>query len=1356
MTKAKFLVVYCLFISGLCCMANVTKDINMRFKDVRQGLSHQTVNCFYQDEFGFLWIGTQDGLNRFDGRKFEVFKPDNANPYSININNIRQVCGNKAGLLFIRSLQSVTLYDMRLNRFRVLREGEVAGICYAHDALWIATGKEIYRYRNLDQAPELFFSFPSDEEDVLMNSLMVRQNQTVVVGTSSKGVYCIDQSAHITRRMDVGAVNSITEDRNGSIWIATRNRGLIRLDEDGKLTHFKHNKVAENTINHNNVRHVTQANDSLLYIGTYAGLQTLNLFTGEFTDYEYDLNVEAADIRSIISMHYDTSGTLWLGTFYQGIQYYNVANDAFHFYRSSTAVGGHLNSYIISSIAEDRSGRIWFASEGSGLNYYDKHTKRFFPLKKVYSQELSFKIVKSLYYEREPDYLWVASLYQGINRINLSTGHIESIPENIYTPEGKTVVDRAYNLVKMIEFAGHDSLLIAAKGGLLVLDKKHLRLHHFEHPSLAAKHLSQVWDMTFDKDGDLWLTTSFDLIRVNLKAGTAHSYPFSKIAQSTAQHHINHILCDKKGRIWLGSTGSGIYLFDKKTDSFVGYGAKQGLENGFITGLVESPLDGSIYVATNGGFSKFNLATTTFENYNRQSDFPLNNVNDGGLYIASDHDIYVCGLAGIVSIAQEKLNKQSVDYDVFVKRVLVDNTEIQPLDSLGLIKETVLYEHRLVLPPRYSSVTFEIASNTLNNISNIGLEYKLEGFDNEYMKAGDNTMITYTNLHPGHYTFHVRGDQVGVHGQEAPSVSFELIVEAPVYQRAWFILLMVLTAILIAGYIIRMFWIRKTLRHSLLAEKREKEYIENVNQSKLRFFTNISHEFRTPLTLIISQIDMLFQSSSLSPTLYNRIIKISKNANRMRNMISELLEFRKLEQNYVSLHVCEQNLIPFLKDIYLSYCELATQQSITFNFQNAEENLLLWFDSNQLQKVFYNLLSNAFKYTKPGGTVELYVSSDENEVCIKVIDTGIGLSADDVSHIFDRFYQAENGKQVAGANPGTGLGLALSKNIIHLHHGDIAVQSQVGYGTIFTVTLLRGNVHFENDKNAILLESPDEPMIKEESLPDSISSEEYEEMEKAFPGLKAGSYKVLIVEDNEELLQILNALFAPFYQVILARNGEEGLRKANEEKPDLVVSDVMMPLMSGMEMCMKIKNNIDLCHIPVVLLTALDSVEYNIEGLQQGADDYISKPFHAKVLLMRCNNLIRNRLLLKSQLTKQVDFDVQLLATTSLDQQLLNRIVEIVDQRMGEPDFDVNALARELNMGRSSFFTKVKNLTGMTPSEFMQNQRINRAATLLREQPDLLVNEISDRLGFSSTVYFSRCFKAKFGVSPAQFRKKEQ
>lgn len=1275
MTKAKFLVVYCLFISGLCCMANVTKDINMRFKDVRQGLSHQTVNCFYQDEFGFLWIGTQDGLNRFDGRKFEVFKPDNANPYSININNIRQVCGNKAGLLFIRSLQSVTLYDMRLNRFRVLREGEVAGICYAHDALWIATGKEIYRYRNLDQAPELFFSFPSDEEDVLMNSLMVRQNQTVVVGTSSKGVYCIDQSA-----------------------------------------------------------------DSLLYIGTYAGLQTLNLFTGEFTDYEYDLNVEAADIRSIISMHYDTSGTLWLGTFYQGIQYYNVANDAFHFYRSSTAVGGHLNSYIISSIAEDRSGRIWFASEGSGLNYYDKHTKRFFPLKKVYSQELSFKIVKSLYYEKEPDYLWVASLYQGINRINLSTGHIESISENIYTPEGKTVVDRAYNLVKMIEFAGHDSLLIAAKGGLLVLDKKHLRLHHFEHPSLAAKHLSQVWDMTFDKDGDLWLTTSFDLIRVNLKAGIAHSYPFSQIAQSTAQHHINHILCDKKGRIWLGSTGSGIYLFDKKTDSFVGYGAKQGLENGFITGLVESPLDGSIYVATNGGFSKFNLATTTFENYNRQSDFPLNNINDGGLYIASDHDIYVCGLAGIVSIAQEKLNKQSVDYDVFVKRVLVDNTEIQPLDSLGLIKETVLYEHRLVLPPRYSSVTFEIASNTLNNISNIGLEYKLEGFDNEYMKAGDNTMITYTNLHPGHYTFHVRGDQVGVHGREAPSVSFELIVEAPVYQRAWFILLMVLAAILIAGYIIRMFWIRKTLRHSLLAEKREKEYIESVNQSKLRFFTNVSHEFRTPLTLISSQLEMLLMHKDIIPEVYNKILDIYKNSRRMNNLVDEVIDIRKQDQGYLKLKISKENIVAVIEEICGSFYSYAQLNKIDLRFSSTLKEADLYIDKTQIEKVFYNLLSNAFKYTKPGDWISVELSAEgDNDIVISVNNLGVGIDKSKIKHVFERFWQDDSATTTRTVK-GSGIGLAMAKGIVELHQGTIGVESELNGVTSFTVTLHRdANMNMEASSSA-------DEHVAEHYI---IEPQEISEMVKPDK-----TVKILIVEDNPEMRKVLTQIFEQIYEVYTAADGQEGLERASSLQPQMIVSDIMMPVMSGLEMCEKLKSNLQTSHIPVVLLTARNREEHTLEGLQTGADDYISKPFNIKILVARCNNIIQTRKLLQQRFVRNDEPKVEDLPFNPIDKKMLMDATAIVESYIDNPDFDVATFAREMCMSRTLLFTKLKALTGQTPNDFILSLRLKKATEKLRNDPNALIADIAFDYGFSNPSYFIRCFKNAYDITPAAYRRK--
>lgn len=1340
MRKAKVLIFYYLFIAVFCCLANVTKDINMRFKDVRQGLSHQTVNCFYQDEFGFLWIGTQDGLNRFDGRKFEVFKPDKANPYSININNIRQVCGNKAGLLFIRSLQSVTLYNMRLNRFKVLREGEVAGICYANDELWIAAGKDIYRYRNLDEAPELFFSFPEGYgEDILINNLIVCHDRTVIVGTSSKGIFCIDQSKHIIRHIDTGAVNSITEDRTGTIWVATRNRGLTRLDANGEIVHYRHNKVAAHTINHDNVRHVTQASDSLLYIGTYAGLQTLNLLTGEFTDCEYDLNVEAADIRSIISMHYDTSGTLWLGTFYQGIQYYNVANDAYHFYRSSTAVGGHLNSYIISSIAEDRSGRIWFGSEGGGLNYYDKRAGRFFPLKKLFPQELSFKIVKSLYYEKETNYLWVASLYQGVNRIDLTTGKIDFISEEIQNPEGKSV-DRAYNLVKMIEFTGHDSLLIAAKGGLLVLDKQRLKLHHFEDASLTSRHLSQVWDMTFDKEGDLWVTTSFDLVRMNLKKAISHSYSFAQIAQSTAQHHINHILCDVKGRMWLGSTGSGLYLLDEKQDRFVGYGVKQGLENGFITGLVESSLDGSIYVATNGGFSKFNLQTTTFENYSRQSDFPLDNVNDGGLYLSSDYNIYLCGLAGIVAISQEKLNKQSVDYNVFVKRVLVDNTEIQPLDSLELIQETVLYERKLVLPPRYSSVTFEIAGNTLNNISNIGLEYKLEGFDHEYIKAGDNTMITYTNLHPGQYVFRVRGDQVSRHCQDVPHTAFDLIVEAPVYQRTWFILLVIVVLVLIVAFLIRMFWIRKSLQHSLLAEKREKEYIENVNQSKLRFFTNVSHEFRTPLTLISSQLEMLLMHKDIIPDVYNKILDIYKNSRRMNNLVDEVIDIRRQDQGYLTLKISKENIVAVVEEVCCSFYSYAQLNKIDLRFSSALKEADLYIDKIQIEKVFYNLLSNAFKYTKPGDWISVGLSAvGDNDIVISVANRGVGIEESKLKHVFERFWQDDT-TATTHTVKGSGIGLAMAKGIVEQHQGTIEVESVPNEVTSFKITL-----HRDANANGEVIASVDKHLAEQYV----VEPQEISEMVKPDK-----TVKMLIVEDNPEMRKILVQIFGQIYDVYTAADGQEGLEQAATLQPQMILSDIMMPVMSGLEMCEKLKNDLQTSHIPVVLLTARNREEHTLEGLQTGADDYIAKPFNIKILVARCNNIIQTRKLLLQRFTQNDEPAVEELPFNPIDKKMLMDATAIVESYIDNADFDVATFAREMCMSRTLLFTKLKALTGQTPNDFILSLRLKKATEKLKNDPNALIADIAFDYGFSNPSYFIRCFKNAYGITPAAYRRK--
>lgn len=1323
---------------------NVTKDINMRFKSVRQGLSHQTVNCFYQDEFGFLWIGTQDGLNRFDGRKFDIFKPDNTNPFSINVNNIRQICGDKTGLLFIRSLQSITIYDMRLDQFTTLTEGKVSAMCYADGSLWVATDKEIYRYRNAKQKPELFFSFGSmqskEDKDIIINSLIICHDQSIAVGTSNQGIFRLSRAGKVLQQVNIGAIFSIMEDRCGCLWIATRNRGLTRLDIDGHRTDYRHSKVAANSINHDNVRHVIQANDSLLYIGTLAGLQTLNLVSGIFTDYQYDLNIEANDVRSIVSMFYDRSGTLWLGTFYQGIQYYNIANDMYHFYRPSTAVSGHLNSRIISSITEDNQGRIWFGSEGKGLYFYDNVKKEFSTFEQEYRKEQPLKTVKSLYYEAKQHTLWVASLYQGLSRINLQTGQVDYISEEVVDTQGKQV-GKAYNIVKIIEFEGRDSLLLASKDGLLILDKKELTLHPFKYCSPTPKQISQVWNMTFDKEGDLWVTTSFDLLRIELKHSLTKSYSFSQISQSNAQHNINHILCDTKGRIWLGSTGSGIYLFNKKTNRFIGYGSKQRLENSFITNLAESPMDGTIYVGTNGGLSKFNPLTTTFENYSPQSDFPLDNVNDGGLYISSNHKIYVAGLAGVVAITQEKLNKKPIDYNIFIKRILVDNRELQPLDSLNLMTATTLYQHHLRLPPQYSSVTFEITSNLLNNTSNIGWEYQLEGFDQEFIKAGDNTMITYTNLHPGHYLFRVRGDQSQTNQANIYSIPFELIVEAPIYERNWFKMVVACSLIFILWYFIRVYWIRKNLRQSLMNEKREKEYIENANQSKLRFFTNISHEFRTPLTLISSQLEMLLMHKDIAPEVYNKIIDVYKNSHRMNNLVDEVIDIRKQDQGFLNLTITKENIVAVINEVCCSFYSYAKLKKIALHFSSTLEQADLYIDKIQIEKVFYNLLSNAFKFTQPGNriTVDLCEKGDY-DIVISVNNWGHGIEKEKLVHVFERFWQ-DHTTTTRTAIKGSGIGLSLSKEIIEQHRGSISVESEVGGVTSFIVTL-----HRESNAEAVT-ELPESKQLSNLYL---IESQEISEM---VPPNK--EIKILLIEDNSEMLEILVRIFEPIYDVYKATNGRDGVNIACSLQPQLILSDIMMPIMSGLEMCETLKNNLETSHIPIVLLTARNTEEYMLEGLHTGADDYISKPFNIKILVARCHNIITTRKLLQQKFKLNGESIVNELPLHPIDKKLLMDATAIVESYIDNADFDVATFARELCMSRTLLFTKIKGLTGQTPNDFILSMRIQKAAEKLKNDPQALIADIALNYGFSNASYFIKCFKNAYGITPASYRRNQ-
>ena len=580
-------------------------------------------------------------------------------------------------------------------------------------------------------------------------------------------------------------------------------------------------------------------------------------------------------------------------------------------------------------------------------------------------------------------------------------------------------------------------------------------------------------------------------------------------------------------------------------------------------------------------------------------------------------------------------------------------------------------------------------------------------------------------------------------------------VSAPFYATVWayFFYLLCLLGVMIA--FIRFKTRQAALKSSLEFERKEKERIEELNQVKLRFFTNISHEFRTPLTLILGQIEVLMQMD-LGTTIYNRILRIYKNAWHMRNLISELLDFRKQEQGYLKLKVEEQNLVTFTRQIYMCFYEYAQKKEITYRFDNVEETISVWFDSKQLQKVIFNLLSNAFKYTPNKGSIRVEVRMLASQAIVSVCDTGVGIPEEHISKIFERFYQTDNSSSFT---LGTGIGLALAKGIMNMHHGKIDVESTVGKGTKFTLSLPLGNRHFSDEEMATV-ESRESVIISEAvpMLPFEQIMDVEEEKTKVQENIKEEDKPIiLLVDDNEELLSMLEDLFLPIYKVYIAHDGREGLEMARQIQPDLIISDVMMPEMSGKELCYKIKTNVELSHISVVLLTAQTSVEYVVEGLMFGADDYVTKPFNVKVLIARCNNLIKNKKrLIAHYAGKTITESPVAEAINERDKELLAKCVNIIKENFENPAFDVTALASELCVGRSKLYMQFKQMTGLTPNEFILKIKLDEAMSLLKNHPELNISEISIRLGFSSPRYFSKSFKAFFGVAPQTVRSRKK
>jgi signal transduction histidine kinase/DNA-binding response OmpR family regulator len=846
---------------------------------------------------------------------------------------------------------------------------------------------------------------------------------------------------------------------------------------------------------------------------------------------------------------------------------------------------------------------------------------------------------------------------------------------------------------------------------------------------------NQITYLFEDSQNRIWIGTFEGVNIFYPEKNIFESYLHVPNDKSSLSHNfINCIMEDSQNNIWIG-TNNGLNRFNETERNFHRLTTDDGLKNNVIYGILEDDSQ-RLWISTNKGIETYNRKDKKFENHFYNDGLQNIQFNTYSFYRLNDGTFLFGGTRGLTVFDPQKIINYPYNNHVLLTGLNINNERIQTKDSDEILNKHINQTKEIVLKHNQNTVTLNYTAINYINNSDISYLTKLENYDDDWMESGRS--ITYLKLPPGEYVFKVKTIQEGEAGEQVTSLRIRILKPWHLTHTAIFIYVLLTFSVI---YIILWFSKEriKTL-HQLRGERLEKKQISEINQMKLQFFTNISHEFRTPLTLILSPLEKILENPLPNEWLKQQLLLINKNAGRLQNLIDQLLDFRKSETGKLKLNVCQGDLIHFLNEIFCSFIDFADKNEIQTNFSSQLPKLEILFDKNIIERIVFNLMSNAFKFTPGGGKVDVLVKTEDQWAVIEVADTGIGISQKEISLIFERYYSASAQTDQAG----TGIGLALTKHLIELHHGDIKVESTVNKGTKLIVRLPLSNESYSNDELSFgsIITGGQKKYLE------LINEEEPETLEIK-TDTKVEKDTILIVEDHIEILNYLKDNFSADYNIRTATNGKEALKMAEEDYPALIISDIMMPVMNGIQLCKKLKQNIKTSHIPLVLLTAKTTAEDQVIGFDSGADDYISKPFSINVLEAKVSNLIRSRRRLRDYYSQTLEVDPEEIAFNPLDKEILKKSKEIIHNYLSDPEFSVEIFAREIGMSRSNLHLKLKAITGESTSDFIRKIRLAKAVELLEERK-YSVSEISYMVGYSSASYFTTTFKKFFGYRPSE------
>ena len=958
------LIIRLFFILASAAFANVYgQNITFNHLTTDDGLSQFSVNSLYVDENGILWIGTREGLNRYNGDDIQTYKLQKNNPNSLFCNTVSRITGNHNGKIYLLCTEGVAEFNLATQKFTTLIQGNINSIYY-NDGLFIGKKNEIYRYNEETGNFDLYYQLPDRNLEIVC----IHINKDVLwLGTTTNGVYSLNiDKKELTHPIQKGNITSFYQDSESELWIGSWEEGLFRVKADGTIENFKYNAKDPHSLSSNFVRACCEDNLGNIWIGTFNGLNRYNKITGLFQNHTAnDTQADGLTHSSIWCIVKDNQGTLWLGTYFGGVNYFNPEYEIYTRYSYSSNEKKGLSNPVVGRTIEDKDGNLWIGTEGGGLNYYNRRTREF---KWYRPQEgrnsISHNNVKALYYDADKEIIWIGTHLGGLNKLDIRSGHFTH-----YRMEEGNPNTLPSDIIRDI-IPYKSLLIIATQNGVCLFDPANGQCQQLFKDSKEGKSIKMVADVTFDSEGTLWIAATGEGVfsyRFDTCKLTNYRHDATN-PNSLSNNNVNNITQDSKDNLWFSTSGSGLDLYRPATNDFENFDKERnGLASDCIYETQESPSSGKLLLITNEGFSIFNYKNKTFNNYSAENGFPLTAVNENALCVTCDGEIFLGGIQGMISFHEMELNFTPKPYKIILSRLIVNGREISVGDKTGILQHSLCHTGEITLNADQSMFSIEFATSNYIPANKDDIIYRLEGFSNEWTSTRGLHTITYTNLNAGTYTLLIKPE--GKDENLCPQAQLTIHVLPPYYKTtlAYFIYIIITGAVL--WYLIRAYKSKIKLRESLKYEQKHIQDVEALNQSKLRFFTNISHEFRTPLTLIVAQVETLLQLQNFTPAIYNKILGIYKNSIQLRELITELLDFRKQEQGHMKIKVSPHNIVNFLYENYLLFLEYASAKQINFNFEKETDELEVWYDQKQMQKVINNLLSNAIKHTEKEDTI---------------------------------------------------------------------------------------------------------------------------------------------------------------------------------------------------------------------------------------------------------------------------------------------------------------------------------------------------------------------------------------------------